>query len=395
MGDAFLLAVRSSDACVKEMMDKDENLVDATDEQGNTCLHIAAGSQDTLLCKILLSGSKKPKMDAKNGFGLTPLMIACKAKVPGCDPFALIKSLVDAGASLEATVGTDGALTASHLAMQDGDIETASYLMSIGANTTHHSNPAGSLLHLAVYTGNTTTVGYTIAILKTLIDVKDAEGYTPLQRALLANRIDIVQLLLEQGADVNIPIEKTKDTPLHIVANQMTLTEARLLIAFDANVSLKNNDNLTPLQVAEKAGDSQKPVAKELAKPAKTIDTRKEDAARFKAHGNRVFAGGENAKAAKFYSQAILNDAKNHIYFSNRAACYFNLKMYDAAYFDSCRCVVLCPDWAKGYFRKAATEHALSNTAASMKTIEKGLKLDPKNKDLLTLRDAVKAMNRK
>ena len=35
------------------------------------------------------------------------------------------------------------------------------------------------------------------------IDLEDSQGYTPLQRAVMAGRADIVAILLEHGADIN------------------------------------------------------------------------------------------------------------------------------------------------------------------------------------------------
>ena len=71
----------------------------------------------------------------------------------------------------------------------------------------------------------------------------------------------------------------------------------------------------------------------------------------------RRFSSWSQAKnykeAIKHFSEAIKHDPSDHVFFSNRSACYASLEEYDKALEDGKECVRLKPDWPKGYTRKA------------------------------------------
>ena len=60
-----------------------------------------------------------------------------------------------------------------------------------------------SILHLSVESGNCDILKMLLQADDIYIDEVDSQGYTPLQRAVIAGRADIVAILLEHGADVN------------------------------------------------------------------------------------------------------------------------------------------------------------------------------------------------
>ncbi|XP_044006167.1 osteoclast-stimulating factor 1-like [Aphidius gifuensis] len=73
----------------------------------------------------------------------------------------------------------------------------------------------------------------------------DAAGNTPLYWAARAGHIDCVRYLLnlEMSSAINAQ-NKMGDTPLHIAASHKHLETIELLLAFGADTSLRNNDNL-------------------------------------------------------------------------------------------------------------------------------------------------------
>ena len=63
--------------------------------------------------------------------------------------------------------------------------------------------PHTSILHLSIASGNCDILKMLLQADEIYIDEEDSAGYTPLQRAIMAGRADMVALLLEHGADIN------------------------------------------------------------------------------------------------------------------------------------------------------------------------------------------------
>jgi len=116
-----------------------------------------------------------------------------------------------------------------------------------------------------------------------------------------------------------------------------------------------------------------------MAKPA----AKNKAAEELKERGNKAYGENNYADAIVFYSKAIEVDDKNHIYFSNRSACYYALNDFVKAADDGQRCIAVKKDWPKGYFRVGVALIALRKHKEAVDIIKKGLLVDPKNQDLL------------
>ena len=86
------------------------------------------------------------------------------------------------------------------------------------------------------------------------VDVSGVIGWTALHNATVFNRIDVIKLLLLEGADVNRQ-NNYKETPLHIAALNNKTEVARLLIQNGADVNIQNDSNKTPLDEARKGSE--------------------------------------------------------------------------------------------------------------------------------------------
>jgi stress-induced-phosphoprotein 1 len=98
-----------------------------------------------------------------------------------------------------------------------------------------------------------------------------------------------------------------------------------------------------------------------------------------KAVGNAHFSKGEYEPAIKAFTEAIGHDANDHVFFSNRSACYASLEKYEEALADGEACIKIKPDWAKGYSRKGLAQFHLKQFEEAKTTYGEGLKLDPNN----------------
>lgn len=105
-------------------------------------------------------------------------------------------------------------------------------------------------------------------------------------------------------------------------------------------------------------------------------------AAEAKAKGNAAFQAKDFKEAIKHFTEAIKHDPTDHVFFSNRSACYASLEKYDKALEDGAECVRLKPDWAKGYTRKGLAEFFLKKYNDSAETYKAGLKLAPEDEAL-------------
>ena len=88
---------------------------------------------------------------------------------------------------------------------------------------------------------------------------------------------------------------------------------------------------------------------------------------------------GQFDAAAKHFTAAIENDPTDHVFFSNRSACYASVGKLNAAIEDAEKCVELKPDWGKGYSRLGLALFKKGDLAGAQKAYSAGLACDPNN----------------
>ena len=74
----------------------------------------------------------------------------------------------------------------------------------------------------------------------------NVHGHRPLHMATYNENIQIVRILIEAGANVNIQ-NKVGDTPLHLATNNENIHIIRILIEAGADVNKRNNNGILPL----------------------------------------------------------------------------------------------------------------------------------------------------
>merc|ERR1719335_200222 len=122
-----------------------------------------------------------------------------------------------------------------------------------------------------------------------------------------------------------------------------------------------------------------------------SVDKEKAQAA--KGKGNTAFQAKDYQEAIKHFTEAISHDPNDHVFYSNRSACFASLEKYDKALEDGTKCVSLKPDWPKGYTRKGLAQFFLKQYDDAAETYKVGLKLAPED---ATLKEGLqKAMDAK
>ena len=103
-------------------------------------------------------------------------------------------------------------------------------------------------------------------------------------------------------------------------------------------------------------------------------------AAPLKAEGNAAFAAKRYSDAADKYTAALSHDPFDHIFYSNRSACYAGLEEAEhcaSAMRDADTCLLLMPTFAKAHSRRSVALYGLGRYVEAEAAAEAGLALDP------------------
>ncbi|KAH9515400.1 hypothetical protein Btru_014367 [Bulinus truncatus] len=105
----------------------------------------------------------------------------------------------------------------------------------------------------------------------------------------------------------------------------------------------------------------------------------KEEAEKLKNKGNEFMKSEKYSDALESYSQAIRLDARNAVYFCNRAAAYSKLNKHQQAIEDCNRALAIDPSYSKAYGRMGIAFTALEDHESAFECYRKALELDPDN----------------
>ncbi|MEG4228888.1 ankyrin repeat domain-containing protein [Microcoleus sp. N9_B2] len=209
--------------------------VNAKNKNGLTPLHRA---RSKAIAKILLAAGAKINIkedNARNGKSTALLHNAAKIGFK-----ELVQQLIKDGANV--AIRDDYRRTPLHYAATK---EVAALLM-LDINAIDQSGDTP--LHLAVDRGSQDIAELLIAN-GARVNVRNAKGQTPLYRAIAIGHNEIAALLINNGTDVN-NIDGSGTTPLHKAAHYGTVKILKLLIAKGAEINIQDNQRKTPLDIA-------------------------------------------------------------------------------------------------------------------------------------------------
>lgn len=126
----------------------------------------------------------------------------------------------------------------------------------------------------------------------------------------------------------------------------------------------------------------QEPVPKDVL-----LEQKKQQANVVREKGNDCFRNSDFMQAAAHYSEALVLDEENHTVWANRAQCWLKIGNHQKALDDATKCTELCPTYAKGWFRKGISYHAMGKYTQAIPALCEAEKFDPKNKQIT---DAIK-----
>src|SRR6476620_4679866 len=130
-----------------------------------------------------------------------------------------------------------------------GDVASTRTILASGFNPNTRDNMGATALHDAVWTGH-------VDLVRLLLDhgadpnIPHAEGLsTPLHYAAIKGNAPIASMLIQHGADVKVA-DRAGSTALHLAAARGYVDVVRLLIERKAPLDRKDRSGSTPLDAA-------------------------------------------------------------------------------------------------------------------------------------------------
>ncbi|KAK7901562.1 hypothetical protein WMY93_018331 [Mugilogobius chulae] len=241
---ALLHYCRSGD--VRVLLSIQRHLCGVQDSNGDTPLHLAVIHQQTgvvqQLVHTLISGQQHNLLNIANHFRQTPLHLAVSSR-----QVKVVELLVRAGADLS-LVDKDGR-SAVHLAALSGDTSllrtVLAHLTEEQAHLVNSSDFHGlQPLHLSVRRDGERCLRLLVESGAKINAPEQKSGCTALHMAVTANLFKVAcTLITELKADVNI-CTFGGNTPLHFAASQGSPTLCSMLIAAGADKNLENDEPL-------------------------------------------------------------------------------------------------------------------------------------------------------
>lgn len=155
-----------------------------------------------------------------------------------------------------------------YTACRKGEEERVSEYISKGGCITEADEHSMTMLHHLAFSGNVKLIQQLLAVQPEQsvdIDAADGDGWTPLHYSADRGHLEVVKLLLSEGASVASK-DTNKRTPLHLAALNSHKEVVQVLLEDGASKSAKNVAGMTPFDCAKISGNLSEEVL-ELLKP--------------------------------------------------------------------------------------------------------------------------------
>lgn len=242
---------------VRLFLDLDVSLVNRYSlEPHGPPLHLAVYSRNVDTVQLLLERGAEINAQTATG-GWTALLKAAR-EAPSTE---IVQLLLEKGANVNAATTLQG-LRALHMAASSGSAEIAQLLINKGADVNAPSEDGTRPLDTAAATEKST------GVMRVLLDnganinraTDSAKNLSPLHLAASAGYTEIVSLLLERGADVNVSAKEkgildVEGLPIHLAATRGFTQVVRLFLDQGVDINVKSEGGGdTPLNCAATEG---------------------------------------------------------------------------------------------------------------------------------------------
>ncbi len=257
----LILSVESNDTRSLELLLASGANPLAGDAQGKTALHYSVRLSDTRVLSMLIA--KTSAIEVRDDNGTTPLLEALYRENQ-----AAALMLVQAGASIHAR-DASGESPLSY-ALKSGGSLLATVMTQATINTPDADGR--SVLHVILEAKPNAGFIEQALTLGALVNIRDAKGKTPLHLAVEYGYIDIIKLLVAQGADIFMKDSRGVSPILFAINTKTAAQQTALLTALLAsNPNVQDILGDTALHYAASLGNEQAVLAILTLNPQKSI----------------------------------------------------------------------------------------------------------------------------
>ena len=216
--------------------------VRVTDNEGDTCLILASLRGHTETVRYLV-GLKEVEVNQKDNDGFTALPLAASGSHAD-----VVKVLIDAGADIETKDETGR--SPLHWACCSGALAVVKVLVKAGADVCVTNNKGNTCLMLAAHNGHTETVRTLLCMPEVDVNQSNTGGCTALVGTVMLKHSDVLEVLIDAGADIGAKSDRMVRTPLHSACEVGERDIAKMLVEAGADVCSTDNDGNSCLSLA-------------------------------------------------------------------------------------------------------------------------------------------------
>jgi ankyrin repeat protein len=223
-------------------------LLNETDENGVTPLHIAVDSRQAACVRLLLEAGADPMVRDRQGRNAFDAAL----KIPDLRDLKTITVLLYS--SQKKPGGPMGPVPWSleYTAIR-GQTDVTKMLLAMGADPNAIGTDGATPLDEAAFKGNLEIVRVLLAHGARMNAISKA-GTQPIHDAALGDSAEVIRELAMRGADINARTRDDAQTPLYIAAAMGKMKAVEALVALGADLTAKDAHGRTPLDAAERAG---------------------------------------------------------------------------------------------------------------------------------------------